>query len=84
MIRRRLGVPNGASFYVYIIADLTDKLVTQQQSITSRRLRIRRFFGFNANYNAYIEIISYDKLLGMQGSEQIIFQKLRLPLSRSQ
>jgi hypothetical protein len=40
------------------------------------------FFGFNNNLKAYVEIISYDKLLeDAKQRNQILFDKLRMPLS---
>lgn len=37
------------------------------------------FFGFNANYNAYIEIIGFDKLLKIvKQRNKVFFDKLGL------
>ena len=38
------------------------------------------FFGFNKNYNAYFEIIGFNKLLNdSKQRNQILFDKLQLP-----
>ncbi len=69
--------------YCYIISDLTEKLekIAKQYNYTITHDG-EGYFGFNSQYNAYIEIISYDKLLtDAKQRNQILFDKLKLPVS---
>ncbi|MBD7914200.1 ATP-binding protein [Clostridium sp. Sa3CUN1] len=77
---RPISVTDNAPFYLYIIADLTPKL--KQQAIFSG-LKLTPdglgYFGYKDSneLNAYIEIISYEKLLeDSKKRNRVLFDKL--------
>jgi hypothetical protein len=79
---RTVNVNASTPFYAYIICDLTDKIRYYAQNaafkLTPDGLG---YFGFNSNYNAYIEIISFDKMLqDAMKRNRILFKKLQLPI----
>lgn len=77
---RLLQVAESAPFYLYIIADLTPKLIQQAQFANLKRTPDGMgFFGYNDSreLNAYIEIISYEKLLiDAKKRNSVLFDKL--------
>lgn len=77
---RMLQISESAPFYLYIIADLTPKLIRQAQFANLKRTPDGMgFFGYNDSreINAYIEIISYEKLLiDAKKRNNILFDKL--------
>jgi hypothetical protein len=69
-------------FYCYIICDLTRniKTVAKRHDFTET-FDGEGYFGYRKEYNAYFEIISYDKLLDdSKKRNQILFDKLKLPI----
>jgi len=67
--------------YVYVLADLTTKLKDQcnYASLTEAADGLR-YFGFNPNYNAYIEVIDFEGLVDMAYQRNIaFFDRLGLP-----
>jgi hypothetical protein len=77
---RLIRVTNETPFYAYIICDLTAKLVKQAKiadfTPTPDRLG---FFKFHKEYNSYIEIISFSKLIiDAKRRNQVLFEKLNL------
>jgi hypothetical protein len=67
-------------FYGYVICDLTPAMrdFAEKAGLTTTPDGLG-FFGFNKNFNAYVELISLDKLV--QDSEKrnhVLFQQLRL------
>jgi hypothetical protein len=61
---RKIQIHSNAVFYCYIIADLTPALRTAaEDSGLDLAPDELGYFGFNRNHKAYVEIISYDKLL---------------------
>lgn len=69
--------------FCYVVCDLTP---TIQHRCKMLSLRItadhQGYFGYNDNFKAYIEVISYDKLLnGAQQRNRAFFDKLGLPAS---
>jgi len=61
---RSVQVHSNAVFYCYIIADLTPQLKSMAQMASLDPTPDEcGYFGFNRNFKAYVEIISYDKLL---------------------
>jgi hypothetical protein len=61
---RTVQVHSNAVFSCYIIADLTPELRSMAEtSFLDPTPDESGYFGFNRNYKAYVEIISYDKLL---------------------
>jgi len=68
-------------FYCYIVCDITPKIEkimkTHDYTLTNDGLG---YFGYNKNHKAYVELISYDKLLDdAQKRNRILFDKLNLP-----
>lgn len=77
---RLIRVKNETPFYAYIICDLTAKLVKQAKiadfTPTPDGLG---FFKFHKEYNSYIEIISFSKLIiDAKRRNQVLFEKLNL------
>lgn len=75
---RPFGNVQNTAFYCYVIADLTTSMV---QAAKEKSLTITPdgdgYFGFNTNYGAYIEVISYNKLMkDAKERNQILFDKL--------
>ncbi|MGB5982986.1 MAG: hypothetical protein WBG46_12655 [Nonlabens sp.] len=78
---RPISVRKGVPFYAYIISDLTPKLRTLalKASFTAHPDN-QGFFTYNSNYELYIEIISFDKMVkDSKKRNQILFEKLNLP-----
>lgn len=69
-------------FYCYIVCDLTEKIKTlAKRHDFTETFDGEGFFGYRREYNAYFEIISYDKLLDdSKKRNQILFDKLKLPI----
>lgn len=70
-------------FYCYIVCDITPKIesVMNTHDYTQTNDGMG-YFGYNKNYKAYVELISYDKLLeDAQKRNKILFDKLNLPSS---
>lgn len=68
-------------FYCYIVCDITPKIEsimdTHDYTLTNDGLG---YFGYNKKYKAYVELISYDKLLeDANKRNKILFDKLNLP-----
>jgi hypothetical protein len=60
-----INVPAHTPFYAYIICDLTEKLVLQAENATLTQSQDSLgYFGYNPQLRAYVEIISFDKLIG--------------------
>ncbi|MCT7307128.1 ATP-binding protein [Ralstonia wenshanensis] len=67
--------------FCYVICDLTPSVEKRckmaQLTVTSDR---QGYFGYNANYKAYIEVVSFDRLLnGARERNRAFFDKLGLP-----
>jgi hypothetical protein len=76
-------IPNSEQIpgFCYVICDLTptikDRCALFNLKVTSDKLG---YFGYNDNYNAYIEVISFDRLLNMATERnKAFFDKLGLP-----
>lgn len=81
---RDFGDLSRVSFYCYVIADLTKSI---KDSAESRGLMETQdkggFFGYNQPYGAYIEVISYDKLLkDAKQRNRALFDKLFEPKAK--
>ena len=78
---RSFGQVENAAFYCYVIADITDSLIEDAEYASLIRTPDREgFFGFNASKGAYIEVISYDKLVrDAKKRNQVLFDKLFRP-----
>lgn len=78
---RPFDIREGTPLYAYIISDLTPKLrqFAQDQNYTLLPDN-DGYFNFNRNYNLYVEIISFDKLISdSKKRNKILFEKLNLP-----
>ena len=80
---RPITIGENTPFYLYIIADLTTKLIEDAELANLTRTPDNMgFFGYNAvkEINAYIEIVSYDKLVeDAKRRNKILFDKLFTP-----
>ena len=81
---RDFGDVSRVSFYCYVIGDLTQSM---RDSAESRGLTETQdkegYFGFNPTYGAYVEVISYDKLLkDAKQRNRALFDKLFEPKSK--
>jgi hypothetical protein len=80
---RPIIVGKATRFYVYIICDITTKIekIANGYSATKAPDDLG-YFWFNANYNAYMEIISFDKVLNdSKKRNHVLFEKLGLPIT---
>ncbi len=79
----RLFNAKAIPFYCYLVCDLTEKIkklatITHDLKPTPDG---NGYFGYNSTLGAYIEIISYDKMLDdAKKRNQILFDKLKLPI----
>lgn len=78
---RGFGDVSRVSFYCYVVADLTSSV---RESAESRGLTSTQdnegYFGYNPTYGAYVEVISYDKLLkDAKQRNRALFDKLFAP-----
>jgi hypothetical protein len=80
---RPFGNVTNTSFYCYIIADLTPTLIDKAETADFTKTPDGEgYYKFNQNRNAFIEIISYSKLLrDAKKSNQALFEKLFTPNS---
>jgi hypothetical protein len=76
-------IPNSENLpgFCYVICDITDSIKKRcalfNLRVTSDKLG---YFGYNDNYKAYIEVISFDRLLNMaRERNKAFFDKLGLP-----
>ena len=78
---RPITIRKGTPFYAYIISDLTPKLrsLAKKAGFTTHPDN-EGFFSYNGNFELYIEIISFDKMIkDSKKRNQILFDKLNLP-----
>ena len=77
---RIIVINDQTPFYCYIVCDSCSTL--EKQARVSNLLQTPDgggFFGFNPNYNAYIEVISYDKMVSdAKKRNAVLFDKLGL------
>ncbi len=78
---RPIQVSQNTPFYCYLICDLTPKIVSiAKKAGFTKTPDEQGYFGFNPNFNAYVEIIGFTKLLNdSKQRNQILFDKLQLP-----
>lgn len=81
---RDFGDVSRVSFYCYVVGDLTPSM---RDSAESRGLTETQdkegYFGFNPTYGAYVEVISYDKLLkDAKQRNRALFDRLFEPKSK--
>lgn len=77
---RPISTSAGTSYYAYVIADLTPALQTQAENGTLTKTPDGMgYFGYNSNLNAYVEVISFSKLLAdAKKRNRVLFDKLNL------
>lgn len=78
---RGFGNVQNAAFYCYVIADITDSLAMDAENAGLNKTPDGEgYFGYNAPRGAYIEVISYDKLVkDAKKRNQVLFDKLFRP-----
>jgi hypothetical protein len=80
---RPITVSDNTPCYVYVVCDINDKL--RALAVNANLTRTpdgEGYFGDNRELKTYIEIISYNKLLGdAKKRNKILFEKLHLPIS---
>jgi hypothetical protein len=78
---RPIRVAPDTRFFCYIICDITPKIEVARQRYSLRRSPDGEgFFGYNEEYRAYVEILSYTKLLlDAEKRNAILFKRLNLP-----
>jgi len=78
---RDFGNVSNASFYCYVIADLTNSLkIDAENAGLIKTPDGEGYFGYNQPRGAYIEVISYDKLVrDARKRNQVLFDKLFHP-----
>ncbi len=82
---RPFGNVSNTAFYCYVIADMTDSL---KEDAKFAGLRVtpdgEGYFGYNPDPGAYLEVISFDKLIrDAKERNQILFDKLFTPSART-
>lgn len=78
---RPIQIPQTTPFYCYVICDITST-VRDRADFSSLRPTpdANGYFGFFENLGAYVEIISFDKLVrDAQKRNRVLFDKLGLP-----
>lgn len=67
--------------YAFVIADLTEEMERFAENANLTRTPDRQgYFGFNDKLDAYVEVISYDKLVGdAKKRNRAFFERLGLP-----
>ena len=80
---RSFGDMSRVAFYCYVIADLTPSICESAEFASLIRTQDGQgYFGYNQPVGAYIEVISYDKLLkDSKQRNQVLFDKLFSPKS---
>lgn len=75
---RDFGDMSRVSFYCYVIGDLTQSMKDSAEGRGLRQTQDRQgYYGYNETYGAYVEVISYDKLLkNARQRNQVFFDKL--------
>lgn len=77
---REFNLKSNTPIYAYVICDLTPKLIEYAKEWGYKSLpNGDGFFFFNDNYNMYIEIMSFDKILNDSNDRnRVLFDKLNL------
>jgi hypothetical protein len=79
---RPIRVDERTPFYVYIICDITEKVeyLAEKEYDFTKTPDGWGYFNFKKNVNAYIEVISYTKLVeDAKKRNRVLFDKLNLP-----
>ena len=67
--------------FCYVLADITDTMISRTKPFDLKKTSDGLgYFGYNQTYNAYIEVISFDRLITMaEERNRAFFDKLGLP-----
>lgn len=78
---RPIYVRGDTPFYCYIICDITNKIETYAKRANCNKTPDGfGYYGFNEKYSAYIEILSYTKLINdARKRNRVLFEKLNIP-----
>lgn len=81
--KRPIPISEGVHFYCYIVADKTNRLEEYARYAELEKTPDGQgFFGYKRHYRAYVEFVSYSKLLDeAKQRNHAFFEKLGLPLS---
>ena len=77
---RRVGVPTAANFFCYIVCDPCPKIEKFAYNAAFKELLGGGgYYGYNSQYSAYVEVVSYEKLLSdAQKRNKVLFERLGL------
>lgn len=78
---RHLNINQNSPFFVYIISDITSKLkqIIERRGIFVSTPDAEGYFGYAKGHNAYIEVLSFQKLiLDARKRNRVWFKKLNL------
>ena len=77
---RPVTIPDRTPFFAYIVCDITPTLRMQAKAAGFRQTAdAAGYFGYNDNFGVYVDIISFDKLIGdAKKRNAILFEKLGL------
>ena len=75
---RIINTDENSRFYIYIICDLTDNVKEMVEGTGYKKMAEGGgYFTFNDNYKAYIEVLSFDRvIIDAKRRNQILFDKL--------
>jgi hypothetical protein len=78
---RDIQICKNIPFFCYVVADITPSLIKQAKYLELTEMPEEQgFFGFRKNSNAYIEVLSYSKVLtDAKKRNAVFFRKLGLP-----
>ena len=75
---RYINVDSSTKYYLYAVCDITSSLKKFiEEKDFKKTLDNQGYYNFNSSYNAYFEILSYDKILkDAQKRNRVLFDKL--------
>ena len=77
---RPVTIPDRTPFFAYIVCDITPSLRMQAKTAGLRQTADGAgYFGYNDNFGVYVDIVSFDKLIGdAKKRNAVLFEKLGL------
>ena len=77
---RPIKIPDSTPFYGYLICDFTPRLEAMVQAANlTRTPEGLGYFGYNSNVNMYVQVLSFEKMLGdAKKRNAILFEKLNI------
>lgn len=78
---RPMHIPASVPFYCYIVCDLTPKIAeSAEYAGLTATPDAEGYFGFNPNLRAYVEVLSFTKVVNdAEKRNRVLFEKLNLP-----